>query len=293
MDMLIITGLSGSGKSKTMNALEDIGFFCVDNLPTKLISKFAEIKKVSRGGLKKIAIVTDIRDGNMFKSIFKELDNLEDLKIKYKIIFLDADDETLKNRFNETRRKHPLTGTRGCFNIEKAIEKERKALNKIKEKADFIVDTSIFNVSQLKEYLCKLLLKENQNSIIIEIISFGFKNGDITRADLVFDVRCLPNPYYIETLKNKTGLDEEVQKYVTSFSETAELLKKLENLIQFLMPLYVKEGKSQLTIAFGCTGGEHRSVTFAQHFYDKLKKSGYSVTVNHRDLKRKLKIKEK
>ncbi len=286
MDMLIITGLSGSGKSKAINALEDIGFFCVDNLPTKLISKFAEIKKASKGGLKKIAIVTDIRDGNMFKSIFSELDNLDKLKIKYNILFFDADDETLKNRFNETRRKHPLTGTGGCFNIEKAIEKERKALKEIKDKADFIVDTSIFNTSQLKEYLFNLILKEKPNAIIIEIISFGFKHGDITRADLVFDVRCLPNPYYVENLKHKTGLDEDVQKYVTSFPETIELLKKLGDLIKFLMPLYVKEGKSQLTIAFGCTGGMHRSVTFAQHFHHRFKEKGYSVSVNHRDLKK-------
>ncbi len=284
MEMLIITGLSGSGKSRAINALEDMGFFCVDNLPTKLISKFAEIKKASKGGLNKIAIVTDIRGGWMFSSIFLELEKLEKFGVQYKILFFDANDETLKKRFNETRRKHPLIGSDGCFNIEKAIEKERKALDAIKDKADYIIDTSILTNSQLKEHICKLFLKEKNKVLIVEVLSFGFKYGDISRADLIFDVRCLPNPYYVEDLKFKSGKEKEVREYIMSFSETKTLLEKLEDLFKFLLPLYVKEGKSQLTVAFGCTGGAHRSVMFAEHFYKEFLNFGYEVNVNHRDL---------
>lgn len=284
MEMLIITGLSGSGKSRAINALEDMGFFCVDNLPAKLISKFAEIKKASKGGLKEIAIVTDIRGGWMFSSIFLELEKLENFGVDYKILFFDADDETLKKRFNETRRKHPLIGVDGCFSIETAIEKERKALEQIKEKADYIIDTSILSNSQLKEHICKLFLKEKTKVLIVEILSFGFKYGDIKRADLVFDVRCIPNPYYIEELKFKSGLTDEVREYIMSFKETLKFLKKLEDLFRFLLPLYIREGKSQLTVAFGCTGGAHRSVMFADYFYRKFLEIGYEVSVNHRDL---------
>ena len=284
MEMLIITGLSGSGKYRAINALEDMGFFCVDNLPAKLISKFAEIKKASKGGLKEIAIVTDIRGGWMFSSIFLELEKLENCGVDYKILFFDADDETLKKRFNETRRKHPLIGVDGCFSIETAIEKERKALEQIKEKADYIIDTSILSNSQLKEHICKLFLKEKTKVLIVEILSFGFKYGDIKRADLVFDVRCIPNPYYIEELKFKSGLTDEVREYIMSFKETLKFLKKLEDLFRFLLPLYIREGKSQLTVAFGCTGGAHRSVMFADYFYRKFLEIGYEVSVNHRDL---------
>lgn len=288
MEMVIITGVSGSGKSRAINALEDMGFFCVDNLPTKLISKFAEMGKASKGSFKKIAIVIDIRAGWMFSSIFNELKNLEKFKINYKILFLDADDETLKNRFNETRRKHPLIGMDGCFNIEQAIGKERKALLKIKEKAHFVIDTSILSNSQLKEHICKIFLNENSSVMVIEIISFGFKYGDISRADLVFDVRCLPNPFYVDSLKSKSGKDVEVKNYITSFDETKILLKKLEDLFEFLLPLYVKEGKSQLTVAFGCTGGAHRSVMFAEYFYEKFVNKEIRVSVNHRDLNKNL-----
>ena len=289
MDILIITGLSGSGKSRAINALEDMGFFCVDNLPTELISKFAEIKKATKGSLNKIAIVTDIRGGCMFFDVFSELKKLEDYDMRYRILFLDADDETLKKRFNETRRKHPLIGVDGCFSIEKAIEKERKALSKFKDKADFIIDTSILTNSQLKEHICQLFLKENSKVLIIEVLSFGFKYGDIKRADLVFDVRCLPNPYYVENLKKKSGIEQEVKEYIMSFREARKLLEKLEDLLKFLVPLYIKEGKSQLTIAFGCTGGAHRSVMFAEYFYKKFLSFGHKVSVNHRDLEKNFK----
>ncbi len=284
MELIIVTGLSGSGKSKTVNCLEDIGFFCVDNLPPKLISKFAQIGKLSVGNLKKLAVVTDIRGGQMFSNIFSELEILNKNKINYKILFLDANDETLKKRFNETRRKHPLIGVDGCFNIDQALEKERKILVKIKNLANFIVDTSDFTTAQLKEYVSKMFLKTLTQTMIVEIISFGFKNGDIARADLVFDVRCLPNPYYVDELKNKTGLNSNVKNYIMSFDITKKLITKLTDLFNFLLPLYVKEGKSQLIIAFGCTGGAHRSVAFAQYFYEKFLKDEINVSVNHRDL---------
>lgn len=284
MEMVIVTGLSGSGKSKTVNFLEDIGFFCVDNLPPKLISKVAQIGKFSMGNLKKLAVVTDIRGGQMFSSIFEELKILDKNKIDYKILFLDASDEILKKRFNETRRKHPLIGINEIFNIDQAIEKERQALFEIKSMADFVVDTSNFSNAELKNYVSKLFLQTLTKTMFVDIVSFGFKYGDITRADLVFDVRCLPNPYYVSELKNKTGLNFSVKSYIMSFDVTKNLIKKLEGLFDFLIPLYIKEGKSQLTIAFGCTGGAHRSVAFAQYFFEKFKKNGNKVNVIHRDL---------
>lgn len=287
MELVIITGLSGSGKSRTINALEDIGFFCVDNLPPKLIFKFAKIGKASKGNLDRIAVVNDIRGGRMFSDIFGALKLLKQDNIKYKVLFLDANDEILKRRFKETRRKHPLLGVSGCATVMEAIKKEREILLPARELADFIIDTSQFSNAQLKEYISKLFLEEYSDGMIINCTSFGFKYGESAYADLVFDVRCLPNPYYIEELKHKTGLDKEVRDYVMSFNETKQLMGKLEDLIYFLIPLYMKEGKSQLTIAFGCTGGMHRSVTFAEYFYEKLKHSGNRVSVNHRDIDKK------
>lgn len=287
MEIVIITGLSGSGKSKTIGILEDIGFFCVDNLPPKLISKFVQIGKASKGNLDRIAIVTDIRGGQMFSDIFEEIDCLDRDKVNYKILFLDANYEILKRRFSETRRKHPLMGIDNCFNVIDAIEKEKKLLYCVKSRADYVIDTSQLTNSQLKERISKLFLEQSKDVMMINFVSFGFKHGDITCADLVFDVRCLPNPYYIDSLRFKTGLDEEVRNYIISFDESKQLIKKLEDLIEFLIPLYIKEGKSQLTIAFGCTGGMHRSVTFAEIFYRKFFKNDNKVSVSHRDINKK------
>ena len=287
MEIVIITGLSGSGKSKTIGILEDIGFFCVDNLPPKLISKFVQIGKASKGNLDRIAIVTDIRGGQMFSDIFEEIDCLDREKVNYKILFLDANYEILKRRFSETRRKHPLIGADNCFNVIDAIEKEKKLLYGVKSKADYVIDTSQLTNSQLKERISKLFLEKSKDIMMINFVSFGFKHGDITCADLVFDVRCLPNPYYIDSLRFKTGLDEEVRDYVISFDESKQLIEKLEDLIEYLIPLYIREGKSQLTIAFGCTGGMHRSVTFAEIFYRKFLKNDNKVSVSHRDINKK------
>lgn len=287
MELVIITGLSGSGKSRTINALEDIGFFCVDNLPPKLIFKFAEIGTASKGSLNRIAVVTDIRGGDLFSGLLGELDLLKNHDFHYKLLFLDARDEVLIRRYKETRRKHPLVGVDGCVSVDDAVKREREILNPVRQKADFIIDTSLLSTSQLKENICKLFLEDLSDGMAINCMSFGFKYGDPTYSDLVFDVRCLPNPFYVEHLKNQTGLDQPVRDYVNNSSDTQELMKKLEDLLDFLIPLYLKEGKSQLTIAFGCTGGKHRSVTFAEHFYKYLGQKGNRVSVNHRDIEKK------
>ena len=287
MELVIITGSSGSGKSQTINAMEDIGFFCVDNLPPKLIFKFAEIGTAAKGNLERIAIVTDIRGGNLFSGLFEELALLKREDFHYKILFLDASDEVLLHRFQETRRKHPLLDGKNCLTISDAISKEKELLRPAREHADYILDTSFLSASQLKENIRKLFLEDVQDGMLIHCMSFGFKYGEPTSADLVFDVRCLPNPFYIEELKHKTGLDQPVRDYVLSFSETEQLLEKLKDLIDFLIPLYLNEGKSQLTIAFGCTGGKHRSVTFAELFYHHLLEKGNRVSVNHRDIEKK------
>lgn len=287
MELVIITGLSGSGKSQTINAMEDVGFFCVDNLPPKLIFKFAEIGTASKGNLDRIAIVTDIRGGDLFSGLFEELALLEREDFKYKILFLDASEEALLRRFKETRRKHPLIGKNGCNTISEAISIEKELLRPARERADYILDTSLWSNAQLKQNISKLFLEDVQDGMLINCMSFGFKYGEPTYADLVFDVRCLPNPFYIDELKHKTGLDKQVRDYVLSFSDTEKLFEKLKDLIDFLVPLYLKEGKSQLTIAFGCTGGKHRSVTFAELFYQHLSDKGNRVSVNHRDIEKK------
>ena len=237
MELVIITGLSGSGKSQTINAMEDVGFFCVDNLPPKLIFKFAEIGTASKGNLDRIAIVTDIRGGDLFSGLFEELALLEREDFKYKILFLDASEEALLRRFKETRRKHPLIGKNGCNSISDAISIEKELLRPARERADYILDTSLWSNAQLKQNISKLFLDDVQDGMLINCMSFGFKYGEPTYADLVFDVRCLPNPFYIDELKHKTGLDKQVRDYVLSFSDTEKLFEKLKDLIDFLVPL--------------------------------------------------------
>lgn len=287
MELIVVTGLSGSGKSRTVDALEDIGFFCVDNMPPSLISKFAEIGNQSKGTLNRIAVVTDTRGGNLFEGLFKELDYLKKNQYSYKLLFLDATDEVLLRRFKETRRKHPLMGTGDCTSLSQAIAKERELLAPARELADYIIDTSLLSSSQLKERICQLFLDNFNNGMMINCMSFGFKYGDPTYADLVFDVRCLPNPFYVETLRLKTGLDKDVRDYVLQFEDAKALVQKLKDLLEFLLPLYLKEGKSELTIAFGCTGGKHRSVTFAELFYNYLNQQGNRVSVIHRDIEKR------
>lgn len=283
MELIIVTGLSGAGKSRTVNALEDIGFFCVDNMPPKLISKFVEIGMQSKGEIERMAVVTDIRGGELFDGLFEELDLLRSKEFEYKLLFLTASDEVLIRRYKETRRKHPLVGTL-CNSLEEAVKQERKIMSNARERADYILDTSLMSNAQLKERICKLFLDNIATGMMINCMSFGFKYGDPTYADLVFDVRCLPNPFYVDELKHKTGLNAEVKDYVMQSQDSAVLFDKIKDLIDFLLPLYLNEGKSQLTVAFGCTGGKHRSVTFAELLYQYLTDKGNKTSVNHRDI---------
>lgn len=283
MEFIIVTGLSGAGKSRTVDALEDIGFFCVDNLPPKLISRFVELALQSEEKLSKVAIVTDVRGKELFNDLNNEIDMLKENKIEHKILFLDCKDEELVRRYKETRRLHPLIDTDN-MSVENAIEAERKILSKVKGRANYVIDTTTLPAMQLKERICSIFLDNIANSMLINCMSFGFKHGAPSEADLVFDVRCLPNPFYISSLKKKTGLDSDVNEYVMSWPQSEQLLEKLKDLIDFLIPLYLSEGKSQLTIAIGCTGGKHRSVTFAEKIYTHMHENEKKCAVNHRDI---------
>ena len=283
MDFVIITGLSGAGKSRAIDALEDIGFYCVDNMPPSLIPKFADLCYQSGGKVNRVAIVTDIRGGDFFEDFFQELDYMKSKEVKYKILFLDASDTVLINRYKETRRRHPLTD---MFNgsVELAIKAERKILMPARERADYVVDTSLLTAQQLKQKIMGIFSTSNTEGMLIDCMSFGFKYGIPAEADLVFDVRCLPNPFYIDELKLKTGLNKEVRDYVMQSEKSVELLARLTDLVDFLLPIYRDEGKSHLVIVVGCTGGKHRSVTFAENIYKHLSSMGLRTTVNHRDI---------
>ena len=284
MDFIIVTGLSGAGKSRAMHAMEDIGFYCIDNLPPKLISPVYDLCMQAQPQISQVAVVTDIRGGDMFSSLFEALDNLKRENKPYKILFLDANDIVLQNRFKETRRKHPLS--EDTHGIEQAVKLEREILRPVRERADYLIDTSLLSPAQLKQRIDSIFLDNASNALSIHCVSFGFKYGMPTEADLVFDVRCLPNPYYVEELRNLNGLDEPVRAYVMKWEQTQGFIKRLLDLIDYTMPLYCNEGKSQLVIAVGCTGGHHRSVAIAQLLYDHLIAQGMHVSVNHRDIQK-------
>ncbi len=284
MKFLIVTGLSGSGKSGAVNVLEDIGYYCIDNIPPQLIPKFAEIC-LGNGQMQKVAIVTDIRGGELFFELDKGINFLKSNHLETSILFLDASDEVLIKRYKETRRKHPLDEQ--CHgSLQKAINTEREVLSSVREKADYYIDTSDLSMNQLKETVYSLFLDNPNDSMVVKVMSFGYKYGVSREADLVFDVRCLPNPFYIPELKKHTGLESCVSDYVMSFEQSAELMKKLEDLLDFLIPLYIHEGKSQLVIAFGCTGGKHRSVTYAEAIYKYLKGKNIRCRISHRDIEK-------
>ncbi|MFA9381995.1 MAG: RNase adapter RapZ [Acetanaerobacterium sp.] len=283
MELVIITGLSGAGKTRAANVLEDIGFFCADNMPPILIPKFAELCSQSDGKISKIAIVTDIRGGNMFSGLIDSLDEMKNDGYNYKVLFLDCRDDVLIRRFKETRRKHPLVDGKNA-SVENAIAVERVMLKQIKSMADYTIDTSILSPAQLKERLSALFWDNLSSGIMVNCMSFGFKYGLPSDADLVFDVRCLPNPFYYDELKQKTGLDKEVSDFVLSFEESREFLRRITEMLEFSLPLYTNEGKSQLVVAIGCTGGKHRSVTFAQKVCAVLEEKGIRVIANHRDI---------
>ncbi|NNG67039.1 RNase adapter RapZ [Caldanaerobacter subterraneus] len=281
MRFVIITGLSGAGKTQALKAMEDMGFFCIDNFPPALIPKLADLFYQSKN-IDKVALGMDLRGGQFFEDIYSSLDFLKKNNYDYEIVFLEASDEVLIKRFKETRRRHPLSEE---GRIVDGINEERKRLSDIRKIANYIIDTSNLTSSQLKEELSNIFLKGKKfKGIIIDVMSFGYKYGIPLEADLVFDVRFLPNPFYIDELRPLTGNDEKVKEYVMKWEEAKEFLEKLGDMIKFLIPYYIREGKSQLVIAIGCTGGKHRSVAIANALYDLLKKEDYSVVVNHRDI---------
>ena len=286
MDLVIVTGLSGAGKSRAIDALEDIGYFCVDNMPPELIPTFVQLILKSKEKRDRVALVADIRLGSSFSSLFDVLGDLENMKVKYKILFIDADNEVIMRRYQETRRKHPLADEFSTPSILQAINREREILLPARQKADYIIDTSDVTSSQFKERVANLFLDNAQSALKISVISFGFKYGAPKEADLVFDVRCLPNPFYIPELKQHTGLEEPVRNFVMKFDQSRGLEIKLLDLLDYLLPLYRTEGKSQLPIAVGCTGGKHRSVVFAELINKHLLGTGANSRVYHRDIKR-------
>lgn len=285
MRFVIVTGMSGAGKSTALKMLEDMGYFCVDNLPIPLISKFAELTFKQTTGVNNVALGVDIRSGQALNELESVLEEMVSNGFNYEILFLNASDEVLVKRYKETRRSHPLAG---AGRVDQGIKKERSRLDFLKDQADYIIDTSQLLTRELKSELDKIFVKnEGFNSLFITVLSFGFKYGIPSDADLVFDVRFLPNPYYIDELKEKTGNESEIQEYVMGFEAAHEFLKKLEDMIKFLIPNYIMEGKNQLVIAIGCTGGKHRSVTLANQLYERLSSdSEYGLKVEHRDIQK-------
>ncbi len=287
MELLIVSGLSGAGKSVSMNALEDIGYFCIDNIPAELLPRFIEFSQAGESMLKKVAIAVDIRGTRSEQEIINALQQLDELQVKYRILFLEASDEVLQRRYKETRRRHPISIATGMSTVE-AIQRERQILKPLQEHANFYMDTSLCSTAQNRERIVNMFMQsESENpAMVLTIVSFGFKYGLPKDADIVFDVRCLPNPYYVPELKNKTGKDAEVVDYVMQFDTAKELLRRIESLLEYAIPLYVKEGKSQLTIAVGCTGGKHRSITFARKVAEFCQNNGYNTNIYHRDATR-------
>lgn len=284
MRFVIVTGMSGGGKRTALKMLEDAGFYCVDNLPVPLIEKFVELVDTPGSEIKKVALGLDVRADQPFGEVHRTLENLKKVGYKYEILFMDASEHVLLKRYKESRRLHPLA-LEG--RVEDGVRREREILKSMKESSDYVIDTSNLLTRELKEEIDRIfVMNEEYNILMVTILSFGFKNGIPADSDLVYDVRFLPNPYYIDELKPKTGNDQAVQDYVMGFSEAGEFLSKLEDMIHFLIPLYIKEGKYQLVIGIGCTGGQHRSVTLANELYKRMKNKGnYGLKIYHRDVK--------
>ena len=282
MKFLIVTGMSGAGKSTVLKFLEDIGYFCVDNLPPSLIPKFIELCSNPGTNIDNIALGIDIRGGSLFKDLFSYLSEIKNENHNFEIMYLDCADEVLLKRYKESRRNHPLA--RGERLIV-GIKRERELLVDVKDKADYIIDTSHMLTRELRSQLTEIFVENKSfDSMMITVLSFGFKYGIPSDADLVFDVRFIPNPFYLSELKELTGNDVAVRDYVMEWNESREFLEMLTDMCRFLIPNYIKEGKNQLVIAIGCTGGKHRSVTLANELYSVLKKSGHSVVIAHRDI---------
>lgn len=285
MRLVIVTGMSGSGKVTALKILEDRGYYCVDNLPIPLLMKFVELAGAEGTEIAKVALGIDIRNGNGLQNMENLLEKMTAAGYQYEILFMDASDATLIKRYKETRRVHPMTGDR---RIETGIEEERRQLAFLKKRADYIIDTSKLLVRELTQNLDEIFVQgKDFKNMVVTVLSFGFKYGIPSDADLVFDVRFLPNPYYVEELKSKTGNDKEVQQFVMNCPQAKEFMEKLQDMVRFLIPNYVTEGKNQLVIAIGCTGGKHRSVTMANGLYEALMcEKEYKVIKEHRDILR-------
>lgn len=285
-DLILLTGVSGAGKSTAMGFMEDIGYYCIDNMPAELVSTFISLIEKS-DSYNKIAIVTDVRSRGVYNEFRKNVQKLMDSNdYTVRTIYLDIKSHVALRRYKLTRRKHPYADK---FNgsIEDALNYEKEILAPVREKAGYVIDTSDLTANQLRERLAQILLGDDKEVMNLHVMSFGFKHGIPNDADFVLDVRCLPNPYWIESMRNKTGLDQEVKDYVFSFEEAHEIFERLKNLLDYLNPLYIREGKSQIVIAIGCTGGNHRSVVFAEALKDYFSRKWDNVTVNHRDINRK------
>ncbi|HQA60413.1 MAG: RNase adapter RapZ [Tepidanaerobacteraceae bacterium] len=282
LKLVIITGLSGAGKTLAMRVFEDHGYFCVDNLPPALIPTFMELCSHSLKKINKIALVIDIRGGGFFDKLFESLNEMADSGYDYEILFLEASDEVLIKRYKESRRRHPLA-LEG--RIVEGIASERQIMSRLRDEADYIIDTSNKKPSELKEEITMRFIEQGREErLLINLVSFGFKHGIPLDADLIFDVRFIPNPYYIDELRPCSGKDKEVKDFVMNWPESRQFLKKLLDMVQYLIPFYIREGKTQLVIAIGCTGGRHRSVVITNELAGMLKANRHRVTVDHRDI---------
>ncbi|HEX4836783.1 MAG TPA: RNase adapter RapZ [bacterium] len=282
VEFLIVTGLSGAGKTMATHSLEDLGFFCVDNLPPALLPKFAEIIRESQGRIRRVALVIDIRGGEFFNALDAALAALEAIGVPFQILFLDASDEVLVRRFEETRRKHPLGGS-----VLDGIRSERKRLQPVKERAHKIIDTTSLTVRDLKAELAEAFLTAGrERTLTVSVVSFGYKYGIPLDADLVFDVRFLPNPHYVEALRSLPGNSPAIREFVLRWDQTREFQQRLHDLVGYLLPQYTAEGKTHLTIAIGCTGGKHRSVVIGEDLARFLRSARFETRLKHRDVKK-------
>lgn len=285
MEILVISGLSGSGKSRAASYLEDIGYYIVDNLPAEMMVIFAEFCAASKGRYDRVALVYDVRTGEPAQKLIDAIEHIKNAGINCRMLFLEADTQSIINRYKETRRSHPLAGA--GESVAQALQKERMLFQPVRDHADYVLDTSGFSTTKLHAEILNLFGDATlEDGMHVNVLSFGFKNGIPVEADLVMDVRFMPNPYYIEELKRKTGLDDAVRDYVFSFSQTNDFMKRMEDMLSFLLPLYSEEGKTVLVLAIGCTGGHHRSVAVAHALAEFIQQAGYPVTELHRDITR-------
>ena len=285
MDVLIISGLSGGGKSKAASYLEDMGFYIIDNMPAAMILKFAEFCAGASSRYDRVALVYDVRTGSSPGELFDVLDQLRVMESSCRMLFLDASPETIIKRYKETRRRHPLSGQAGS--LEDAVRREREVMDLVRQRADYVIDTTVLSTAKLRGVLLRLFGRDSDRpAMSVSVVSFGFKYGIPMEADLVLDVRFLPNPYYIAELRHQTGLDDGVYNFVFGYQQTRDFMGHLEQLMGFLLPQYAEEGKTVLVVGVGCTGGKHRSVAVTRALAEFVRQKGYSATENHRDMTR-------